>query len=541
MLQIYDRVLASRSVPTLVALSFGLVIAYLFQGLLEIIRTRVVTRIGAIFDRTLSGPVHECVIRLSIKTRKGGDAIQPVRDLDQVRTFLTSAGPLSVLDMPWVPIFLIICFLIHPWIGFVALIGALLLMVLAFLTERNSRAPAKALSEEASARASSIEADRRNSESVVAMGMQPMLSKRWTEINDRYLAASTCSSDVVGSYGGLSRVVRLLLQSVILGVGAYLVILNEVSAGAMVASSIMMGRALAPIETAIANWRGFVGARQALDRLSKVLTSASGSKITALPAPCKSLKVENLAVAAPGGQATILRDIRFQIEAGEALGIVGPSGAGKTSLVRTIVGIWPPAQGGIRIDGAALDQWEPAELGRHVGYVSQSVDLFEGTVSDNISRMSEKPDSEAVLAAARAAGAHDMILKLPQGYDTRVGDAGAILSAGQRQRIGLARALFGNPFLVALDEPHANLDTEGEKALTQALLDAKTRGAIVVMIAHRPSALVACDKVLFVSNGQQVAFGPRDEVMQQIMPRPPGASASGATNLKVVANDKDLA
>jgi ATP-binding cassette subfamily C protein len=363
------------------------------------------------------------------------------------------------------------------------------------------------------------------------MGMHADLATRWESVNERYLAATQRSSDVVAGYGVTTKVVRMLLQSLILGLGAYLVINQSMTPGAMMAASIMMGRALAPIETAIANWRGFVAAREGVQRLSELLTRLPPRPAsTALPAPRRGLEVERVAVMPPAaGAEAILRDILFGLAAGEALGIIGPSGGGKTSLARVLVNIWPPADGVVRLDGAALDQWEPSALGRHVGFVSQNVELFDGTVAENIARMLPKPDGAAILAAARAAHAHDMILRLPQGYDTPIGDGGAALSGGQRQRVALARALYGDPFLIVLDEPNANLDAEGEAALMQALRAAKARGAIVVMVAHRASALAVCDKVLIVGNGTQQAFGPRDEVLQR-MQRAPQAS----TPLKVV-------
>jgi ATP-binding cassette subfamily C protein len=496
----------------------------------------VVVRGAALLDRQLSRAVHGGVVRMGILSRTPGEALQLVRDLDQIRAFLTSAGPIAIVDLPWMPIFLAICYFIHPWLGILSLIGALVLMVMTILTERASRAPARALARDSGMRGAMIEADRRNSESAVAMGMVGTLADRWERVNLRYLEAAGRSSDIVGSYGSLSKVLRLFLQSAILGLGAYLVIRNELTAGAMIAASIMMGRALAPIETAIANWRGFVGARQSTYRLSDMLTRLrTGSTATELPKPTESLDVEGIAVGAPGSEAVILRDIRFKLNAGEALGIIGPSGAGKTSLLRTLVGIWPPLRGTARLDGAALNQWDPEALGRSIGLVSQGVELFDGTIAENIARMAIEPDSEAVLRAARTAGAHDMILKLPAGYDTRIGEGGTILSAGQRQRIGFARALFGEPFMVVLDEPHANLDNEGEIALTQALQALKARGAVVIIIAHRPSAISVCDKVLVVANGAQQAFGPRDEVLQKVVARP-GHVQPMPTSLKVVGD-----
>ena len=497
MLQVYDRVLSSRSVPTLIALSIFLVGAYAFQGVLDLIRSRVVVRSAAVLDQRLALAVHSAVIRLSVTSRHPGDGPQPVRDLDAIRGFLTGAGPIAIVDLPWVPVFLTICFLIHPWLGVASTIGAVALFTMTLLTERASRAPAKALAQDAGRRSIMVEAQRRGGETIMAMGMGGALGQRWAGVNNRYIAATASLSDVAGGFGSASKVLRLLLQSVILGLGAYLVIRQEMTAGAMVAASIMMGRALAPIETAIANWRAFIGARQAITRLSEALTRAAPKReVTSLPRPARSLEVEHVAMVAPGGTKPVVANVRFALKTGQALGIIGPSGAGKTSLVRALVGIWRPAKGCVRLDGAALDQWDPDQLGQHVGFISQTVELFDGTISENIARMNVKPDADAVLRAAKAAGAHELILRLPNGYDTPIGEGGEALSGGQRQRIALARALYGDPFLIVLDEPNSNLDNEGEMALRQAIANLKTRGAIVVLIAHRPSVLAVCDHIL---------------------------------------------
>ena len=533
MLQIYDRVLSSRSVPTLIALSIFLVGAYAFQGMLDLIRSRVVVRSAAVLDQRLALAVHSAVIRLSVTSRHPGDGPQPVRDLDAIRGFLTGAGPIAIVDLPWVPIFLAICFLIHPWLGVASTIGAVTLFTMTLLTERASRAPARVVAQDAGRRQVMVEAQRRGGETIMAMGMGGAVAQRWAAVNDRYIAATASLSDVAGGFGSASKVLRLLLQSVILGLGAYLVIRQEMTAGAMVAASIMMGRALAPIETAIANWRAFIGARQAITRLSEALTRAAPKReLTSLPRPERSLEVEHVAIVAPGGQKPVIANVRFGLKAGQAVGIIGPSGAGKTSLVRALVGIWRPAKGCVRLDGAALDHWDPDLLGQHIGFISQTVELFDGTISENIARMNVKPDADAVLRAAKAAGAHDLILRLPNGYDTAIGEGGEALSGGQRQRIALARALYGDPFLVVLDEPNSNLDNDGELALRQAIANLKTRGAIVVLIAHRPSVLAVCDHILVLANGEQKDFGTRDEIMQK-MTRPVAAPAA-AGNLKVV-------
>src|SRR5215472_14481557 len=532
MLQIYDRVLSSRSVPTLVVLSVFVVSSYAFQGALDLIRSHVVVRVAALLDQRLALTVLDAVIRLAIAR----EAPQPVRDLDQIRAFLTGSGPIAFVDLPWIPVFLFVCFLIHPWLGLVATAGGIVLFALTLLTERASRDPARGAAQDAAMRSVMIEANRRNGETIIAMGMAGSLAQRWAGVNNRYIAAGAHLSDVASSYGSVSKVLRLLLQSMILGLGAYLVIRQELTAGAMIAASIMMGRALAPIETTIANWRGFVAARQSITRLSEALARAAATRATTtLPEPARSLVVEQATVAAPRTGTPIVTGVHFSLKSGEALGILGPSGAGKSSLGHMLVGVWRPARGSVRLDGATLDQWDAELLGRHVGLVSQAVELFDGTISENIARMSVMPDYNAVLRAARIAGAHDVILRLPSGYDTRIGEGDLVLSGGQRQRVALARALYGDPFLVVLDEPNANLDGEGETALHQAIIDLKARGAIVVLIAHRPAALSACEKVLVLANGSQQEFGPRDEVLRKVIARPV-SSAATAANLKVVAD-----
>jgi PrtD family type I secretion system ABC transporter len=537
MLQVYDRVLTSKSIPTLVALSAFLIFAYSFQSAFEVLRSRLTVRVASLLDLRLGALLYEAVIRLANRNQTSAEVHQPLRDLDQIRTFLTGTAPIAIVDLPWVPVFLAICFLIHPVLGTTALAGAVVLTTLTLVTQRLSRAATVAVAQSSGTRATASEAVRRGSETIASMGMTEALSQRWRKINDRYLSASTLVSDVVGTYGGVSKVIRLMLQSAMLGVGSYLVIQEEMNPGAMFAASLMMGRALAPIDIVIANWRSLSSARQSLTRLSSALRQLPPRQSrTDLPKPRRTLDIEDVVVAAPNKDAAIVANIRFGLVAGEALAVIGPSGTGKSSLVRTLIGVWPAASGEIRLDGAAFDQWGETALGQHVGYVAQQVEFFDGTIAENIARMSLTPNSAAVLAAGRAAGAHDMILRLPGGYDCRIGEAGTVLSGGQRQRIALARALYGNPFLVVLDEPNANLDSEGERALQSALREIKARGAIAIVVSHRPAVLEQCDKILLLGNGAQQAFGPREVIIRRTAERSQRPAA--ATNVALLHEAK---
>lgn len=521
MLQLYDRVLTSRSIPTLVVLSISLVVAYAFQGAFDVIRSRMALRIANVIDGDLEGTVHRATIESSPSQSDADPRQYAVRDLDQIRAFLTSTGPIAIADLPWLPAFLAICFLIHPWLGGVATVGALSLLTMTLLTEGATRGLGRVVATEGVVRQRLIESSRRNRETILSMGMTDAVAGSWTDHNRRFLGALGRSSEVISFWGSASKVLRMLIQSGMLGLGAYLVLQDELSPGAMIAASIMMGRALAPIEGVIANWRGFIAARQSMARLRISLTEATAPRLQLhLPPPRERLDVENVAVAAPGESRPILRGIQFSLSAGEAIGIIGPSGTGKSSLGRTLVNLWRPATGTIRLDGAALAQWRPDQLGRHIGYVSQDIDLFDGSVAENIARMDASAPSEAVIEAARAAGAHDMIVRLGKGYDTPVGENGTSLSAGQRQRITLARAFYGNPFFLVFDEPNSNLDADGESALLQSIAEAKARGAAVVMIAHRPGMLTVCDRVLVLLDGVQKALGPRDEILTRVLPQP---------------------
>ena len=527
MLEIYARVLASRSVPTLVGISLLALVLYGFQGVLDIIRGRVLVRIAGSLDEGVSQRVYQILVKLPLKA-PAQRGLQPLRDLDQIRSFLSTVGPAALFDLPWMPLYLGICYLFHPWIGIAATVGGLILVVVTLLTEMLTRAPASQAAGLANSRSALAEASRRNAEVVHAMGMANRLGALWGEHNRGYLAAQQRAADVAGGLGGLSKVLRMVLQSGVLGIGAYLVIHGQATAGIIIASSILTARALAPVELAISHWRGFVAARQSWRRLNDLMAKmpADQSRM-ALPKPVQSLALDAVSIVPPGTGRVVVQDAAFQLKAGQGLGIIGPSASGKSSLGRAMVGVWPAARGRIRLDGAALDQWSPEALGPHIGYLPQDMELFAGSVAENIARFEPEPSSEAIIAAARAAGVHELILGLPDGYGTQIGEGGAALSAGQRQRIGLARALYGDPFLVVLDEPNSSLDGEGDEALTQAILGVRARGGIVVVIAHRPSALAGVDNLLVMRGGRQQAFGPKEAVLRQMLPqRPPAAAAT---------------
>jgi PrtD family type I secretion system ABC transporter len=532
MLEVYDRVLPSRSVPTLVGLSILVIALYGFQGVLDLLRGRILVRIGRSLGEGLSTRVYHTIAQLTLKTRSSSDGLQPLRDLDQVRGFLSSPGPLALLDLPWLPFYIGICFLLHVWLGVVALAGAIVLVSLTAFTEIFTRQPTKAATELAARRNALAEASRRNAEALKAMGMAPQVGAKWDAMNAEYLEAQQRASDVGGGLGAISKVLRMILQSAMLGIGAWLVINQEATGGIMIAGSIIAGRALAPVDQAIAHWRSFVGFRQSWRRLADLLSLIPAEKQQlALPKPASSVAVEGIAVVPPGGKRAVVQEMAFRLEPGNGLGIIGPSACGKSSLARALVGVWGAAQGTIRLDGAALDQWPAESLGRHIGYLPQDVQLFSGTIAQNVARFEPEPDPDHVIAAAKAAGVHDMILRLPEGYETEIGEGGGALSAGQRQRIGLARALYRDPFLVVLDEPNSNLDAEGDEALTKAIRSVRARGGIAIIIAHRPSALAGVDLMLVMAQGKAQAFGPKDEVLAKMVQRP----AAPAASLKVVA------
>jgi PrtD family type I secretion system ABC transporter len=525
MLEVYDRVIPSRSVATLVglvALCGGL---YIAQGILDMIRGRILGRIGTSLDEALNARVFETIVRLPLLVGARNDGLQPLRDLDAVRSFLGSMGPGAFFDLPWLPFYLAICFAFHWLIGVTALVGAVILVMLTLITEFMSRRPAREALTLAARRSDLAASSRRNAEVLIAMGMAGRLKKRWSEANEKYLSGNQHTSDVTGGLGAIAKVMRMTLQSAVLAVGAYLVIHQEATAGIIIAGSILSARALAPVDLAIAHWKGFVAARQSWQRLNRLFETIPAQVAqTLLQSPSKRLSVEAVSIVPPGDQRVIVQDVNFVLEAGHGLGVIGPSGSGKSSLVRALVGVWQPARGKVRLDGAALDQWSSDVLGRHVGYLPQDVELFGGTVAQNICRFDPDAKSDAIIAAAKEAGVHDMIIKMRDGYDTQIGEQGAALSAGQAQRVALARALYGDPFLIVLDEPNSNLDSEGDEALTGAIRSARERGAIVVVVAHRPVGIEAVDQLLVLKDGRMQAFGPKETVLGQVLQRVPAPS-----------------
>lgn len=548
MLQVYDRVIPSKSLPTLVGLMLLAGTMFAFQGVLELIRSRLMVRLGSALDGQMSGQVYSALMRLPLRTKINGDGLQPLRDLDQVRSFMSSAGPTALFDLPWMPLYIGICFLFHFWIGMAALVGAIILFTLTLLAEARTKGPMKIAGQHAQGRQALAEATRRNNEALQAMGFGERMGDRWSAINAEYLASHARASDVSGTLGTISRILRLMLQSGILAIGAYLVVLGQATGGIMIAASIMTSRALAPIELAIAHWKGFVSARQSWSRLKQFLGMLPQSVVSVdLEDPKETLAVENVTIVPPGDRKFVVQEASFSLTKGAGLGVIGPSASGKSSLARAIAGVWVPARGTVRLDGATLDQWTPEALGPHIGYLPQDVQLFDGTIAENIARFEPDAPSEKILRAAMAAGVHELIVRLPDGYDTRIGEAGNAISAGQRQRVALARALYGDPFLVILDEPNSNLDAEGEEALTGAIQGVRNRGGIAVVVAHRPSALASVDQVLVMAGGRVQAFGPKNEVLGKVLrpapvpTQPAPRQAPMQVPLKVVGTEEGTA
>ncbi len=514
MLSVYDRVLGSRSEATLLALSLLVLFLYGVMGILDYTRSRIMARVGARFQMRLDRRVFDAVVRKSavapdLQTQSG------LADLEAVQRFLTSPVLIAFFDLPWTPIFMAGIFMFHPMLGWLAVGGGVLLIVIAFLNQWLSREPQLRAGIAGQQAGSMSDQIRIEAEMVQAMGMRDAAFTRWSKTRSRALKDQIAATDVGGTFTSMTKTLRLFLQSAMLGLGAYLVLQNEMTAGAMIAGSILLGRALAPIEMMLNQWPLVQRASKGWDNMAELLGTVQPEQPrTALPKPKARLVAKSLTVVPPGEKQASLRGLNFELKPGEALGVIGPSGAGKSTLARCVTGVWRPAGGSIRLDSAALDQYDPDVLGQHIGYLPQRVQLFDGTIAENIARLAEVPDDAAVVAAAKKADAHEMILEFPEGYDTRINSGQQRLSGGQIQRIGLARALYADPVIMVLDEPNSNLDNDGTEALNRAIRAMKADGRSIMIMAHRPSAIEECEMLLILDQGMRVAFGPKDEVLK---------------------------
>jgi PrtD family type I secretion system ABC transporter len=519
MLQVYDRVLGSRSEETLWFITIILLYALVVMGTMELVRSRLLIRANNALDAQLAPYLLEKMAEGAISP-EGNPYSHGLKDLSAIKTFLTGPGILAMFDAPWMPMAMILLWYMHPYLLIVAIVGAVLMAGIIIANEYLTRRLLKDAGDAGRIAGRHVEIALRNAEAVNAMGMLKGVAFRWAGLNDRTLALQSKASRRAGSISGLIKVVRQSVQSICLGVGAYIVLREHTfTAGMMIAGTIILGRALAPIELMNAGWRGFLEARVAYSRLDAFIKNQHLQiEPMELPPPTGQIALEKVSFGVRVVNKMIIKDTSFALAAGEAMGIIGPSAAGKSSLARLMVGIWKPLQGTVRLDGADMASWPPDRLGPYIGYLPQDIELFAGSIADNIARLDE-PDSDKVIDAARLAGLHEMILNMPKGYDTYIGESGAILSGGQRQRVGLARAMYGGPKLVVLDEPNASLDTEGEIALLQAMGQLKKMGTTVVVITHKVMLLSGVDKILIIQNGALAAFGPRDEILQQIQQR----------------------
>lgn len=517
MMQVYDRVLGSGSEATLVALSLLVLFLYGMMGLLDFVRGRVLARIGARFQAALDKRVFDAMVRRSA-VAQDPVAQTGTADLEAVQRLMSSPVLGAAFDLPWTPFFLAGIALFHPWLGLLALGGGAVLVVVALCNQMFSRAPLQKAAVSSHRANLSSEEIRGEAEMIQSMGMRGAAFRRWQKIRKEALKDTLTANDTGGGFTTLTKTLRLSLQSAMLGLGAYLALQGEVSPGAMIAGSVLMGRALAPIELGLGQWALVQRANKGWHALAELLTKVPPEEERmALPQPKARLEVQALAVVPPGDSRAQLRNVSFRVEPGQAIGVIGPSGSGKSTLAKALTGAWRPAAGTIRLDGAALDQYDPDVLGQHFGYLPQRVQLFDGTIAQNIARLAEQPDAEKVVAAAKKAAAHDMIVSLPEGYDSRVSAGGGRLSGGQMQRVALARALYDAPVIVILDEPNSNLDNEGSVALNQAIKTLKAAGQSVLIMAHRPAAIQECEMLLVIDKGVQTAFGPKDKVLQEMV------------------------
>lgn len=530
MLQVYDRVIGSGSESTLVMLTLILILLLATMGSLEWVRSRIMVRLSTRLDTLLGGRLYDASFKQALHSGGMNASAQPLNDMTGLRQFLTGNGLFAFFDAPWLPVYLAVMFMFHPWFGWFAVICAVALIGLAWANERLTNQPLKDANKENIAATAFTNKNLRNAEVVESMGMLPQLRRRWQEKNNSVLELQGVASDRAGSITAISKTFRMLVQSLILGLGAYLALEQEISPGLMIAGSILLGRALAPIDLMIGSWKGFSAARGQYERLNELLAKiAAEPERMSLPAPQGEVTAEALMITPPGAQQPVIRGINFRVLPGESVGIIGPSGAGKSSLARALLGIWPASHGKVRLDGADVFTWKRDELGPHIGYLPQDIELFEGSISENIARFGEV-DPVAVVEAAKLAGVHELILRLPQGYDTVIGASGGTLSGGQRQRIGLARAVYGKPKLVVLDEPNSNLDDQGERALALALQQLKAAGTTLFVITHRTSVLGAVDKLMVLRDGALAMFGPRDQVLAELQKAQQAAVAQATGN-----------
>lgn len=528
MLQVYDRAVASASLSTLLMLTLIMLLLLTTMGGLEWVRSRIMVRISTRLDMLLGQRLFDASFKQALTSCGMNATAQPLSDLNALRQFLTGNGLFAFFDTPWIPIYLAVMFMFHPWYGWMGLLSAGLLGTLAYVNEKLTQAPLHAANREQMAATAFTNKSLRNAEVVESMGMLASLRQRWSEQTHTVLSLQSLASDRATTVATVSKTFRQVVQSLVLGLGAYLTINHEISSGLMIAGSILLGRALAPIDQLIGVWKGFLGARSQYARLHQLLeTIAAEPERMSLPAPEGAIRVEGLSVGSPSQRKPIIRGLTFEVPAGSVVGIIGPSGAGKSTLARALLGIWPSLAGTVRLDGADISQWRRDELGPYVGYLPQDIELFEGTISQNISRFGPV-NAPAVVAAARMAGVHELVLQLPDGYDTVIGANGGGLSGGQRQRIGLARALYGEPRLVLLDEPNSNLDDAGEKMLAEALQKLRQSRATVFVITHRSGVLAQVDKLLVLNQGELSLFGPRDKVLARLQAATPAAHQTAA-------------
>ncbi|KAF0176168.1 MAG: ATP-binding cassette subfamily C bacterial [Rhodobacteraceae bacterium] len=518
MLQVYDRVLGSRSEATLVALSVLVTFLFLAMGILDNARARVMARIGAKMQDRLDRRVFSAAMRRLTLQPNEPTAVAAQRDLEAIQRLWASPVLLAIFDIPWTPIFIAAIFIFHPYLGWLAVAGGIFLIIVTVLNQRMTLAPLNRTNNLTMVAERMSDMIKSESETVQALGMTGAAFDRWQKARGAALAESIAAGDLAGSFGGISKTFRVFLQSAMLGLGAWLVLKGELSAGAMIAGSILLGRALQPIEQAVGQWAVVTRAQEANRRLSDLLSRMPEEPTrTALPKPKAVLEAQNLTVIPPGEMQAVLRAVSFRIEPGQAMGVIGPSGAGKSTLARALIGVWKPAGGKVRLDGATLDQYDPDILGSYIGYLPQRITLFDGTIAENIARLHSGADPAQIVDAAKRAAAHDMIIKLPEGYDTRISQIGGRLSGGQIQRIGLARALYGNPVILVLDEPNSNLDNDGTIALNTAIRTTKEAGGAVLIMAHRPAAIQECELLLVLEDGMRRAFGPRDAVLREMV------------------------